>query len=284
VTYRVRVADSRPAPRGPNVTWSGARTLTIVAPDDALLAQRDAAERSTIQAQLDAIKQANAANRRETEQLRYAADAAGRGNGTWDKSRDQALNGREAAARDVADRLQLLARDLDDHPLFAPAGAAGAASRRGRGRGGPRDARPARRAPDAAGRLADLQQADARLGAVQDRLEELQRRLDALARLDADRRRLRELARRAERLAALAAALKDGPAADRARLDQLQAEQEQLRRDLEDCCGNPPSSAPRSWPPTPARPRGWPTAPGPWPSASASRPARPPSCPAVPPP
>ncbi|HEX8203602.1 MAG TPA: hypothetical protein VF590_24210, partial [Isosphaeraceae bacterium] len=232
VTYRVKVADSRPAPRGPNVTWSQARTLAIVDQAEAL-ARRDAAERSSIQAQLDAIKQANAANRRETEQLRYAADAVQKGNGRWDPARDAALNGREAAARDVADRLQLLARDLDDHPRFAPLAQPTRQVAEIEAEAGRAMLAEARRAPDAARRLADLQQADARLGAVGERLDELQRRLDALARGDDGRRNLRALAEREDRLAALAAALRDNRA-ERARLDQIHAEQDRLRRDLEE--------------------------------------------------
>ena len=61
LAYRVRVADNRPAPRGPNVTWSPGRSLSIVAQAEPLLARQREAERQRLQAELDEIRQAAAA-------------------------------------------------------------------------------------------------------------------------------------------------------------------------------------------------------------------------------
>ena len=52
----------------------------------------------------------------------------------------------------------------------------------------------ARRDAEATGRLNDLRQADHRLAALGQRLDELKREFDALARRDADFQRLRDLA------------------------------------------------------------------------------------------
>ena len=128
--YRVRVADNRPAPRGPNVTWSPAGSLAIVTKADPLVARQRQAERERLQAELDAIKQAAAANRRETEQLRYAADSVQRGNGRWDRAEQEALESRETEARGVADHgSELLSRAYGPRrraggPRARPAGAA----------------------------------------------------------------------------------------------------------------------------------------------------------------
>ena len=78
LSYRVRVADNRPAPKGPNEAWSDARAIAITAKAEPMIAKDDRLRRESFQARLDAIRVANAANRRETEQLRYAADAAQR--------------------------------------------------------------------------------------------------------------------------------------------------------------------------------------------------------------
>ncbi len=232
VTYRVRVLDNRPAPRGPNETWSSPRPLAIVATTEPMLARRDRARRESIQARLEEIRKANAANRREVEQLRYAADAAGRDASTWGPDRDAALAAREAEARAVVDRLQLLARDVEADPTFAPL------------------ARPARQAADVEGesaraqldkarraeparRLAEIRQADGRLGAFGNRLDELARRLEALAKLDLDRQKLRDLAAREDELADKAGR----PDADPGRLG---ADQDEVRRKLDDLVNKSP--------------------------------------------
>ncbi|WP_406698518.1 hypothetical protein V5E97_06515 [Singulisphaera sp. Ch08] len=237
LSYRVRVADNRPAPRGPNIVWSPAGTLAIVVGAESLQTRQARAEREAFQAKLDALKTANAENRKETEQLRYAADAVQRGNGEWDRDRQQALTRREAEARNVSDRLQLLARELAADPRFGllarptrqiadvEAEASRAMLEQARGQ-----ADPARR-------LNDLRQADSRLAAVSSRLDDLQRRFDALARGEAELQQLRDLASREASLADQAA----DEAADRDQLDRLQAEQAAVQKDLEALLKNSPA-------------------------------------------
>ena len=112
LSYRARVLDNCPPPRGPHEGWSLGRTLRIVAEALPLLAQRQAAAESRIQEKLDALKAAAAQNRQATEQLRYAADAAQRNKGAWDADRQRALANQEQAAHELADRMSMLAREL----------------------------------------------------------------------------------------------------------------------------------------------------------------------------
>ena len=206
---------------------AGTRRCRSCAQAEPLLARQREAERQRLQAELDEIRQAAAANRRETEQLRYAADAVQRGNGRWERAEQQALDDREAAARAVTDRLQLLSRVLAGE---AEPGLRRSPARRGRSprsrpsRAAPCSTRPAAM-PRPTGRLNDLRQADHRLAALGQRLDELKREFDALARRDADFQRLRDLAGREEALAASARA--------EAPVDQLQAEQIAVQKDLD---------------------------------------------------
>lgn len=233
LSYRVKVADNRPAPRGPNVAWTPVRGLKIVDKAESMLARRSAADRAKLQETLNALKKSAAENRQATEQLRYAADAVQRGNGRWDEERQQTLTQRENAARDVVDRLQLFAKELDDHPQFAQLARPARQIADVEADGGREMLDQARRAPDASRRLEDLKQADARMAAVQIRLDEFQHKFDTIARLEDDRRRLQELAARQENLAARAAELANRPA-ERAQLDQIQAEQGRLSRELDE--------------------------------------------------
>ncbi|MFO0950567.1 MAG: hypothetical protein U0835_05330 [Isosphaeraceae bacterium] len=237
VVYRVRVADNRPAPRGPNEAWSEPRRLGIVANAAPLLARRGQADREAIQRKLDALKKAAAENRQEAEQLRYAADAVARGNGNWDRERAEALSSREAAAREVADRHPLLALALDDDPAVGPLARPARPVAEVEAEAARAALDPARQDDEAANRLADLRLADTRLGAVSTRLEELQRQLDQLARSEAARQRLQALADRQAEVAdrAEAAAEKADPHAppDRAPVDRLDADQNAVRKDLD---------------------------------------------------
>ena len=238
LAYRARVADNRPSPRGPNVVWSSTHGLRIVAQADSLLARQSAAERDRLQALLDAIKTLAAENRRGAEQLRFAADAARRGNGPWDDERARALAGREASARDVSDQLQGLARDFEEHPTFQPLARPSRQIAEVEAESARATLESARRDDDATKRLDDLKQADGRLGAVIARLDELQRKFDDLKKLDDDRRRLRALAEKQDDLAARA---EEARAGDRAGLDPFQAEQEKLRRELDDLLRKSPA-------------------------------------------
>ncbi len=186
LSYRLRVADNRPSPRGPNVSWTEPRALAIVADAEPLQARRGRADREAIQEKLDAIRRAAAENRDEAEQLRYAADAAQRANGPWDRARQDALDRREAEARAVADRLQLLARELDDGARFRPLAAPARQVAEGDAEEGRALLDRALRDADPARRLDDLRRADARLAAVSDRLDDLRRQIDDLSLRDAE--------------------------------------------------------------------------------------------------
>ncbi len=227
VTYRVRVVDSRPSPQE---AWSEIRSLTISAKAEPLLARRDKARRATIQAKLDELKRDAATNRQETEQLRYAADAAMRGSGLWDQKRQRSLTDREMQARSVVDRLNMLAHELDSDANFAALARPTRQLADLEAEAGRAQLEKARKAEDDPKRLADLRTADARLAAVQARLDDLQRQFDGLARSDADRDKLRLLAARQETLAERAQNL---DAQDQAARDQLRNDQEAMRRELD---------------------------------------------------
>src|SRR5262249_32016763 len=114
VSYRVRVADNRPPELGgANEAFTAPRELRIVEQAEPLYARRRSAEDQEFRARIEAIQRAAAENRQQTEQLRYAADAALRGNGSWDAARGQALAQSEGRAGEVADELHKLARDFE---------------------------------------------------------------------------------------------------------------------------------------------------------------------------
>jgi hypothetical protein len=244
VTYRARVTDNRPAPRGPNVAWSPPRRLAIVARAEPLWARRDRAGREAIQAQLDALKKAAAENRHETELLRYAADAARRGNGGWDRDRRQALDRRVAEARSAADRLDALALDLADEPAFRPLARPARQAAEVEAEAARATLDQARQADDPAERFDALRLADSRLAALSARLDDLQRGFDALARREADRRRVQDLADRQSRVADKADAQAD-PHPD---LDRLAAEQDAVKNDLDSFLKSPTPPGPRADP------------------------------------
>ncbi|MFI5259254.1 MAG: hypothetical protein ACHQ01_06570, partial [Candidatus Limnocylindrales bacterium] len=228
LSYRVRVADNRPAPRGPNVVWSPVGSLSIVDTALPIRARRSLARRSAARARLDAVKKAVAADRRETEQLRQAADSVRRGSGVWDEARQRALEEREAAAREEGDRLELLARDLAEDPRLRPLARSARQIAEVEAEAVRAMFEKARREDDPARRLADFEQAAGRLGAVNERLDDLERKLVELGQSETGHRGLRELAERQKRIAAGAEAT-----GDRALLDRLQARQNAVRNDLD---------------------------------------------------
>ena len=114
VSIRVRVADNRPAPRGPNVVWSPVQTLSIVAAAEPLRVRARSRARTTgLYSRLDSLKKDVAADRQKTETLRQAADAVRRGDDEWDDAHRAALAEREAATHTIEDQLKLLSRDLE---------------------------------------------------------------------------------------------------------------------------------------------------------------------------
>ncbi len=211
------------------MTWSAEWTLAIVAKAEPMVARRDRMRREKVLERIEEIKKENLFNRQETAQLRYAADSARRNPAAWDKERDQALGDRAAAARRVVDDLNALAKDLEDDPSFRPLARPAQEIADIEAEAGRNALEKAVAAPDAAAKLAELRGADARLGAVHQRIEELQRQAAALAKADAERQRLRELAAREDALADRAHEVGDNPNA----LADLRAEQEALRKEFD---------------------------------------------------
>ncbi len=238
VTYRIRVTDTRPEPKGPNVTVSAPRTLRIVDHAEPLLSRERSIERQTLQDQLTAIKKLAAENRQGAEALRYAADAAQRGNGKWDRAKQAELATREGSARSVIDKLQALARDFSESGQFASLGRPARQIADVEAEAGRETLDSARQSADASKRLTHLRAADDRLASVQVRLDELQRRFDELAKLDDDRRKLRELAEKQDELAKKAEEMADSD--DRAALEKLQQEQDQLRAQADELARRSP--------------------------------------------
>ena len=238
VTYQIRVADSRPEPKGPNIAYSAPRALRVVDKADSLLARDRSAERQSLQDQLNALKKLAAENRQGAETLRYAADAASRGNGKWDDDRQADLTRREAAAKTVVDGLNALARDFAESGQFAPLERPARQIADVEAEAGRETLDAARQAADAGKRMADLRTSDDRLAAVQTRLEELQRKFDELTRLDDDRRKLREMAERQDDLAKRADEL--AKSEDRSELENVQQEQERLRKELDEMARRSP--------------------------------------------
>ena len=120
MAYRVRVTDNRPAPRGPNITWSREHLLRIIEHSESLQARQETAEREALRARLEGIQKSAATNRQQVDQLRYRADEIRRGHGGWDETKANELADREANVREVSEQLQLLAHDLEEHPTFHP--------------------------------------------------------------------------------------------------------------------------------------------------------------------
>ncbi len=239
ITYRIRVTDSLPPPKGPNEATSPPRILKIAEGAEPLASRDRSAEREGLQEQLDAIKKLAAENRQGAEALRYAADAALRGSGPWDAGRKEALDAREAAAREVVDKLHVLARDLAESDVFAPLERPARQVADVEAEGGRQSLDGARRADDPAKRLGELRQADDRLTAVQRRLDEIQNRFNELARVEEDRRRLRQLAERQEVLADQAEKLAD--AGHREALERLRQEQDRLRNEVDEIARRSPA-------------------------------------------
>ena len=228
LTYRLRVADNRPAPRGPNVVWTSPEEITIVAGAEPLVARLGRVRRESVKAKLEALKKTAAANRQELERLGVASEAARRGEGRWDKTRQQEVERREADARDLVDRLQSFARDLDKDPGFQPLSRPARQIADLEAEGARTMIDRARQEGDPSRRLSDFQQAGNRLAGVGDRLDELQRKLDAQGKDDSQRGRLQALAARQQKIAEEAQT-----PGDRAQLDRLQSRQNAVRNDID---------------------------------------------------
>ena len=232
VAYRIRVADNRPAPRGPNVVWSASKRLIVSANAQPLWSQQNQADRAALKATIEELRKNAVENRQQTEQLRYAADAVLRGNGEWDRDRKQALGQREAEAGALGEKLEAFARDLEEDPTFRPLARPARQVAKVEAEAARSTLDQARQANDPSQRLADLRQADIRLGAVVSRLDEVQRQFNDIAGRDDDRRHLQDLADKQDQVASHAEDKAGGPQ-DRALLDQLEAEQNHVKNDLD---------------------------------------------------
>ncbi len=196
LSFRVRVADNRPAPRGPNVVWSTPQTLAIVAAAVPLRLQASRARTSGVRTKLETLKREVIADREKTEKLRQQADAVRRGAEEWDETRREALAEREAATRAIEDQLKVFAHELDADPAtrnLSRAAQQVAAVEAEAARSG---LDQARREVDPVARHSGLERAVGRLAAVNERLDDLTHKLDLAAREQAEVNRLGELARR----------------------------------------------------------------------------------------
>jgi hypothetical protein len=233
LSYRVRATDNRPAPRGPNIVWSSTHLLRIIEHSDSLQSRLETADREALRARLEGIQKAVAANRQKADQLKFRADEVRRGHGNWDETKAKDLADREASAHEVVDQLQLLSRDLEDHPTFQPLARPARQIAEVESEAARAALDAARRATDPAARHTELDQAGTRLAAVTWKVDELKRKFDELARLDDDRRRLAELSQREDDLAN-----RTDRAGDHADFEGLADEQERLRRDLDEVLKN----------------------------------------------
>ncbi len=77
--YRVRVADNRPAPRGPNITWSREHKLRIIEHSESLQARQETAQREALRARLEGIQKSG----RHESPAGRSAPVPGRRNPTW---------------------------------------------------------------------------------------------------------------------------------------------------------------------------------------------------------
>ena len=191
----MRVADNRPAPRGPNVVWSAPQSLLVAAAALPLRLQASRARTSGVRTKLETLKRDVFADREKTEKLRQEADAVRRGAEEWDETRREALAEREAATRAIEDRIKVFAHELDADPATRTlsrqahqVAAVDAEARSGLDQ--------ARREVDPVARHAGLEHAVGRLAAVNERLDDLTRKLDAAAVEQAEVNRLGELATR----------------------------------------------------------------------------------------
>ena len=182
LSYRVRVADNRPAPRGPNVVWSPSRTLVVSRRARSLRERRSEAQRRKLQDQIDRLRELAARLRQGTEQLRYAADAALRGNGPWTPAQQQELAERKREAAALASGLRQMGLEEQDDPdqaSLAPEALKLAQNQAEPAHAALEEARKkghSEKSPDPDRRLEELRRADTHLTAVTAGLEGLRAR------------------------------------------------------------------------------------------------------------
>ena len=229
LTYRVRVTDNRERP-APNETWSVPRVL-LIDPDaqppdlaDVIDRQKDTRDR------IEKARTESLAARTTLSATRQAALAALKNQSAF--SANTTIRGTGADLRDLARRVDGIARQLTAHPLWRPL--APAADRIARTL---LPAAAARLEPALEAALADkairLGQADDDLAQVLSAFDNLLVDFDLLAALERDLLELDRLARRTGRLAddvdALSALTGDGNAGE-TKIEQQQRQHEFDRR------------------------------------------------------
>lgn len=240
ISYRVRAADNRPAPRGPNVVWSSSKRLRIVEHSETLSARAIFAERLGLRSRLEAIRKSAADNRQAAERLRQQGDLARRDESAWTEVQAQDLSERVASGRALNDRLRLLARDFGEHPVFHPLSRPTRLVAEIENASAIAALESAARAGDASARATELDRSLGRLASTSAKLDELLRKFDELTKPDDDRRKLRDLAERQDRLASTtekSAAQKNGESPA-----NLKEEQDRLGRELDELFKNSPES------------------------------------------
>ncbi len=238
VRFRARAQDGLPKPAGPQYGYSKEFEIEIAAKAEPLYARARAELRKSISKDLEHIKKLADENRREAEQLRYTADVARRDPAAWNPEVDAKLAAREEQARLVQDKLEELAKKVDDQPALEALADAARETAHVEAEAARESLAEAHRKRDPQQRLEKLQQADPRLAATQARVDQLRNQFDKMVQVDQSRDKLEELARRERELANKAGELADkkqnaDSPVDRAQLDQVQAGQEQVRKELE---------------------------------------------------
>ncbi len=239
VSYRVRVADNRPAPRGPNVVLSEPRRLRIVAHSESLQTRDLAATRAALRSRIETIRKTSESNRAEAGRLRERAEVARRDEVPWDDQNAAQLEARAASTRVVTDQLEQLALDLADEPTYRTLSRPARQVAEVENEAARATIDAAQKAKDAEARAVELRHAESRLAAVTPKVDELLRKFDELSRVDDDRRRLGLLAERQDDLAARVDAA--AQARDDAPIAALEADQERLRRELDELLKSSPA-------------------------------------------
>jgi hypothetical protein len=230
LTYQVVVRDNRPSPPGPNVTRSKARRLSIRDNAESLATRFGRSRSEDLRAALEKIRKRAAENQQATVALRYAADAAQRGNGEWTRESAAKLDDLSQNAQREVHEIESLAQAFDQSEAFAPLAQPAQKIADVEAVGTLQMLKRAGEATNTSQRLADLRLADMRSAAMLTRLDELRQKFDELVKQDADREQLRTLAEREETLAQQAANT-DDPNRD---LNAIRQEQESLRAQVDD--------------------------------------------------
>ncbi|MGH7200769.1 MAG: hypothetical protein ACREJB_09205 [Planctomycetaceae bacterium] len=197
VVYRVRAADERPEP-GPNEVWSDERRLTIRRDADpagtADLAERQQQLRDTLRK----IREEVAESRAQVEDIRQEAEDDQLMQLEFQRDAEFApLAGRQ---RELARRLDAVASEFADHPLYANLTPAARQVAREQLEPAAEDLKTARSQP-LAEKIPTLDQAQSKLADAEQALAELEQTFDTLAELERDLLELDRLAREAEELA-----------------------------------------------------------------------------------